>query len=107
MGSSSRYARGTAAGEALLAHELTHVAQAKPSHIARKGVSDAPLATEESEREAEAVESEVHAEQSGEKPIDAEKDERERDKRARILKRVMEMWEEDLWLSHQRGVGTP
>src|SRR5262245_45603836 len=39
----------SAAGQALLAHELTHVAQANASSLSRKAVSSAPLATEASE----------------------------------------------------------
>ena len=52
-----------ASGQALLAHELTHVAQAERGlHFDR---SNAPLATEEHEQEAEAVEAEEHAQASG------------------------------------------
>lgn len=52
-----------AAGQALLAHELTHVAQAERGlHFDR---DNAPLATEEHEAEAEHVEAEEHAQASG------------------------------------------
>lgn len=52
-----------AAGQALLAHELTHVAQAERGlHFDR---DSAPLATEEHEQEAEQVEAEEHAQASG------------------------------------------
>jgi hypothetical protein len=52
-----------AAGQALLAHELAHVAQAERGlHFDR---DSAPLATEEHEAEAEQVEAEEHAHASG------------------------------------------
>jgi hypothetical protein len=50
-------------GQALLAHELTHVAQAQRG-LHFKGV-DAPLATESNEAEAQAVEQDEHAQASG------------------------------------------
>jgi hypothetical protein len=54
MGGSPDKAMGSAAGQALLAHELTHVAQAKGG-LHRKASGDMPF-TEEHEAEAEAVE---------------------------------------------------
>jgi hypothetical protein len=53
----------SADGQALLAHELTHVAQAE-RHLQFSGV-DAPLATEHHEAEAQAVEADEHAHASG------------------------------------------
>lgn len=60
MGGSTDKASWTSSGQALLAHELTHVAQAKGG-LHRKATGDMPF-TEEHEAEAEAVE---HAAASG------------------------------------------
>lgn len=57
MGGSAEKSMATAAGQALLAHELTHVAQAKGG-LHRKATGDMPFASEH-EAEAEAVEHEV------------------------------------------------
>lgn len=59
MGGSPNKSMGTNAGQALLAHELTHVAQAKRGlhRAAHEGAM--PLATESHEAEAEAVEADV------------------------------------------------
>ncbi len=66
MGGSADRGAGTTAGEALLAHELTHVAQAQRHQgggLARKASFDGGMPfTEEHEAEAEAVE---HAEGAG------------------------------------------
>lgn len=66
MGGSAERAAGSSAGEALLAHELTHVAQAQRAQgggLHRKASFDGGMPfTEEHEAEAEAVE---HAEASG------------------------------------------
>jgi len=61
MGGSPDRAMGSAAGQALLAHELTHVAQAKRGLHNRSYDGSMPLATEEHEAEAESVEAEVLA----------------------------------------------
>jgi hypothetical protein len=100
MGSSSKFNRATPAGEALLAHELTHVAQAKPSTVQRKGVSSAPLATEESEREAEQVEREVLDQESGGGgggggDSHHGKNEKARNLREKLTQRVWEMFQEE------------
>ena len=59
MGNSPDKARGSAAGKALLAHELTHVAQATRG-VHRRGTFDGAMQfTEEHEREAHAVEDDV------------------------------------------------
>lgn len=61
MGGSPDKSMASASGQALLAHELTHVAQAKRG-LHHKNFSGAmPLATEEHEDEAEDVEAEVLA----------------------------------------------
>jgi hypothetical protein len=62
MGGSPEKSMGSASGQALLAHELTHVAQAKGG-LHRKGLIEGMPFAEEHELEAEAVEQSV--EQSG------------------------------------------
>ena len=64
MGGSPVKAAGSTAGQALLAHELTHVAQASRG-LHRKGYGAGMPFAEEHEAEAEAVESSVAAEQGG------------------------------------------
>ncbi len=61
MGGSPDRSMGSTAGQALLAHELTHVAQAKRGLHNRSFDGAMPLATEEHEQEAENVEAEVMA----------------------------------------------
>ena len=97
MGGSSKYAPGGALGTSLLAHELTHVAQARPSAISRKGV-EADLAEEdESEEEAEAHEAEVLAE---------EDDKKDEERKAALLERVLELYEDDIRTTQMRlGMG--
>lgn len=62
MRGSSKFAGG-AAGESLLAHELTHVAQA--THGFHKKASSSPLGSSESEAEAEEHEAQVLEEEGG------------------------------------------
>jgi hypothetical protein len=104
MRQSSRFAPGSAAGTALLAHELTHVAQAKPS-IMRKA-PEADLAEEdESEEEAEQQEAEVLAEELGmigEKESQSDKDEKERERKEKIREKVIELWQQDDWAFYTR-----
>lgn len=66
MAGSAEKSMATAEGQALLAHELTHVAQSKRGVFrdARFG-DDMPLATEEHEAEAEQVQAEELAEAQG------------------------------------------
>lgn len=72
MGGSPERAAGSSAGEALLAHELTHVAQAQRAQgggLARKASFDGGMPfSEEHEAEAEAVE---HSEAGGAAPAAA------------------------------------
>ena len=66
MGNSPERSMATAAGHGLLAHELTHVAQAERGmYRSAKGNEDMELATEEHEAEAEAADSEEQSEQKG------------------------------------------
>ncbi len=65
MGGTTDRSMATAAGQALLAHELTHVAQAERGlHRAGRG-ADMELATEENEAEAEEAEQSEMAAQTG------------------------------------------
>lgn len=107
MGNSAEKAAHTAAGQALLAHELTHVAQAKKATghgLNRRGQFDNTLAfTEQHEAEAHQVEDEVEAESKGQgaseeaaaasmKKMAAEK--AMQDQIAKIKARVMDMMAE-------------
>ena len=66
MGNSPERSMATAAGHGLLAHELTHVAQAERGmYRSAKGNEDMELATEEHEAEAEAADSEEQSAQKG------------------------------------------
>jgi hypothetical protein len=99
MRGSAEFSPQSARGTSLLAHELTHVAQARPSAISRKAVS-AELAEEnESEAEAEMHEQQVLLEESGlipEQDTAADKAEKEEKKKQQIFARVLEMYEEDI-----------
>ena len=65
MGGSPEKSPATAAGQALLAHEITHVAQAQKG-LHRKATFDSGMPFgEEHEAEAESVEAEAHAEHGG------------------------------------------
>lgn len=99
MGGSPAKARDSRAGQALLAHELTHVAQSQRGvHRKASFGESAPLATEEHEAEAEAVEAQ---ELGGDGEESAESDE-ERQQRIdeMVRSRVLDMFAEDqrLWL---------
>ena len=106
MRGSAKFAPGSAAGQALLAHELTHVAQSRPA-IARSApdATAQPLATEMSEAEAEAVEAAVHDEETGggkhedEAGKDAKKDERKK----KLVERVFALFEEAAWTNACRS----
>jgi hypothetical protein len=107
MGGSGKFAPGTAAGTALLAHELTHVAQARPSAVARKA-GETDLADEdESEEEAEQEEAEVLAEELGASapPGDssADKDNKDKDRKEKIKEKVFELMHEDDLVSFWRS----
>jgi hypothetical protein len=104
LGGGARASMGTASGEALLAHELTHVAQTRPDTIQRKAVSDAPLATEASEAEAEAIEREVlHGLEARQPKPNAATDGGARERREKVVKRVVEMIEEERRFAAERS----
>jgi uncharacterized protein DUF4157 len=111
MRPSATYAPGTAAGTALLAHELTHVAQARPTTVSRKKTATDLAQEDESEEEAEEHEAEVHAEETGKKGSEsawktqADKGESERARLERIKDKVLELMEEDEWMHYLRGGG--
>jgi hypothetical protein len=94
MGGSPGKSGASAAGRGLLAHELTHVAQAQRGVHRKATFGEAtPLATEEHEAEAEAVEAEeVAGGESG-----SEESEEERQERLYELVRsaVLDMFAED------------
>lgn len=101
MGGSPAKARGTRAGQALLAHELTHVAQGQRG-IHRKGTfsESTPLAKEQSEAEAEAVEAEELTGSDGQKASEETEDERQEKFFEMVRARVLDMFAEDqrMWL---------
>lgn len=99
MRQSSHFGPRTAAGTALLAHELTHVAQGRQSSISRK--ADMTLAHDQkdaSEAEAEAMEAEVLAEEQGGPPASAKAHDSKKggdeDKKEKLLNRVLVLHEE-------------
>ena len=96
MGGSPNKSMATSSGHALLAHELTHVAQEARS-VQRKASfgESAPLATEENEAEAEAMEAQemetgLDGNQDGENP-----EERMERLKEIVRKRVVDMLAED------------
>lgn len=110
MGNSPDRSPHTAAGQALLAHELTHVAQATrggggPAGMHRsQAAGERVLATEEHEAEAEKVEAEVLAGSPlpGQRPLTRRERERmEEDIHEHLKERVLEMLMEE-----ERGLGS-
>lgn len=109
MAGSADKAIDTTEGQALLAHELTHVAQAQRGVFrdARFG-DDMPLATEEHEAEAEAMQAQELAEQRG----GGQPDEEDGAKKAENLKelvlaRVLDMFAESGRVMLIRGGAFP
>lgn len=95
MGGSPDRSMTGAAGRALLAHELTHVAQEQRAVHRKAAFGEAtPLATEEHEAEAEAMEAEEYdaagGDADGESP-----EEREARLKELVRKRVLDMFAED------------
>ncbi len=106
MRQSSAFAPGSAAGTALLAHELAHVAQARPTALSFKKTSRLLAEEDESEEEAEEHEEEVLAEELGLAPPAAEepakKDAGDRARKEKIFEAVRKMFEEDVFLMNLR-----
>jgi hypothetical protein len=94
MGGSPDKSMATRSGEALLAHELTHVAQAQRGVHRKASYGEAaPLATEEHEAEAEAAESAaLHGEAEG--MSDADKAEEMEKKKQAVMDKVLDMFAE-------------
>lgn len=106
MRQSTKFAQGSAAATALLAHELTHVAQARPDAMARKSVSAQQGQMEASEQEAEHHEAQVMAEELGMpqlKPSEGDKDSAEREKKEQLLALVVKIMEEDEYITLLRS----
>ncbi|NVB80664.1 MAG: DUF4157 domain-containing protein [Kofleriaceae bacterium] len=114
MGNSPDKSMGSAAGQALLAHELTHVAQAKQG-LHRKGTYDGTMQfTEEHEAEAHAVEHDVeqhgHSEGQGasmdaaaaQKAAKAAEDQM-KENIEKIKARVLEMMGESARVQYERN----
>lgn len=98
----------SAAGRALLAHELTHVAQEQRGlHREASFGSSTPLATEEHEAEAESVASEEQG-GGGPAPVDAAAEaEQQKAIEERVRKRVLEMFAEEERIRLMRNGRTP
>jgi hypothetical protein len=95
MGGSPDKSMATTAGRALLAHELTHVAQSQRGVHRKATFGEAtPLATEEHEAEAEQAEAEEHREASGAEDA-ASRAEQEARLRELVRQRVLDMFVED------------
>jgi len=109
MGGSAEKSMATSEGQALLAHELTHVAQSKRGVFrdARFG-DDMPLATEEHEAEAHQVESEELAAAHGQTGAAAGEEHEGADKKAEklhemVIARVIDMLGESGRVMLMRG----
>lgn len=93
----------TAAGQALLAHELTHVAQAARGIYRSAPGEPAPLATEEHEHEAHAVEAAELAQASGGGRPQGPPPMSEQELLAQVLARVCELLYEEERVHEQRN----
>lgn len=96
MGGTADKSMATPAGQALLAHELTHVAQAKRGVHLKSAAGDMPFA-EEHEAEAEAMEASVAAEEAGGGAQQQEAGGKEKDAEklyAAVLARILDMFGE-------------
>lgn len=95
MGGSPDRSPATTAGRALLAHELTHVAQSERGVHRRATFGEStPLATAEHEAEAEQAEAAEHQEAAGEQNQESEA-ERQARLQEIVRKRVLDMFAED------------
>jgi hypothetical protein len=106
MRQSAKFTPGSAAYTALLAHELTHVAQAKPDAMSRKGTQAQQAQVSDSEKEAEAHEAEVLAEELGLhhlKPTDAQKGDYKQGKKEKLLYKVLKIMEDEGYISGLRN----
>jgi hypothetical protein len=98
---SARSAPGTSSGQALLAHELTHVAQGQRGmHFALEGGGGEG----EHEREAERVEARALGGDAGARR--GRTPEQERARRRLVIERVLELLAEERRLADERGGGS-
>jgi hypothetical protein len=99
---------GTTAGEALLAHELTHVAQAQQGMF---GKGSDELGNEAEEREAEQAEETEHQEAAGGgqkgESSSAAADEEQAAQREQVVLRVLDMFAAQVRSEIMRGGGSP
>ena len=109
MGNSPDKTMGSASGQALLAHELTHVAQAQRG-LHRKGTFDGTMQfTEEHEHEAHEVEHEVEHDQNSSKAAanrsEAKKasDDAKKEQIEKIKQRVVELMGDAARLDYMRN----
>lgn len=101
MRDNMRSARGTTTGQALLAHELTHVVQAqKGMHFA--GANGESRGRAEVERPAEKVEADTASGKSAKSKDAGESPEQIEAKRKKVIERVFELLEQDMILNRQR-----
>jgi hypothetical protein len=107
MGGSPDRSPATSQGRALLAHELTHVAQStRALHRASKFGDTPPLATEEHEEEAELAEARELGSGAPAPGEDRQAQERrEQEIRAEVAARVVELFDEDARVRALRGGG--
>lgn len=106
MRQSSKYTKGSAEHTSLLAHELTHVAQARPDAMARKATSAAQANKEASEQEAEHHEAQVMAEElglPGMKPDEGSKDEAKKGKKDQLMALVVKLMDDYEWIGPLRS----
>jgi hypothetical protein len=107
MGGHADKAMGSTEGNALLAHELTHVAQAtRGLHRSTRFSESAPLATEEGEEEAEAVEAEELAAAGGAPPPapdPGKADAKKKDSDEQVIHRVFDLLAEAGRVAGQRN----
>ena len=105
MRQSARFAPGSAAYTALLAHELTHVAQARPDAVSRKATAQQSQ-VDSSEKEAQQTEAEVLAEELGLKhlkPSDSQKSDKKKEKFDKLLARVLKIMQDEGYLKGLRA----
>lgn len=106
MRESPRSAPHTTSGQALLAHELTHVAQAQRGlHFAREGGSSGEQGAQgEAEAQAESVETGVKAgtAAAGKALSKAKEAEKQEAKRTKVIERVFELMEEEIRFKKER-----
>jgi hypothetical protein len=107
MRGSGKYAPGSAQGTALLAHELTHVAQSRPHAISRLAGETDLADKDESEAEAEEQQAQVLAEELGVSApapeSSADKDNKDKDRKEKIKEKVLELLREDEMVSQLRS----